>query len=122
MVKNGVECKSCNKFVTPRLWHDNMYSIIFNRSNQHICPICGETMYRTGGGLTFLGSIVFHLIAALIIWVAAGAVAQDLFNLSNSASSNFSWFILLIVSAIYIAKRFFGFAVTSFFSRKNPWQ
>lgn len=52
MSTTKVTCKKCSSEVVPRLWHSNNDSMIFNRVTEHICPICGETMYVTGGGLS----------------------------------------------------------------------
>ena len=119
---NGVECKHCGKTVVPRLWHDNMDSIMYRRQNQHICPICGVTMYVTGGGYTVLGIIVFHVLAAFIIWFGATVGIQELLDLSNSASANFGLLVLIAVAILYIAKRFFGFTIRSLFKNKKQWQ
>ncbi len=58
-MSQGVLCKNCNNRVHPKLWNENMNSVIYNRSNQHICPICGVTMYTTGGRINVYRQ--FHL-------------------------------------------------------------
>lgn len=121
-MKNGVECKNCKNTVHPRLWHENMNSVIYHRSNQHICPICGITMYTTGGGLTLIGSLIAHVFVALAVWFAFTVLTQELFGLSNSASAKFGFTLTVIATAIYIAKRFFGFALSSLIKKKSPWQ
>jgi len=119
-MKNGVNCSKCDNTVMPRLWHEDMNSIMFHRSNKHICPICGVTMYTTGGGLTLIGNVIFHIAAVGLIWVVSAIVAQEMFNLSNSASEIFAWVILFITSSLYVAKRVFGIAISSLILRKNP--
>ncbi|MEH6824504.1 MAG: hypothetical protein V7629_11395 [Motiliproteus sp.] len=121
-MKNGVECDKCKSVVTPRLWHNDMNSMMNKRSNQHICPICGETMYTTGGGLTLLGSIICHLLSAFVIWFMVAASTQEIFNLSNSVSASLAWLVLSVVSGLYIARRFFGLAITNLVSGKKTWQ
>ena len=121
-MNKGVQCKNCKNHVYPRLWHENMNSLIYHRSNQHICPICGITMYTTGGGLTFIGSLIIYSFIALCIWFGVTALVQNLFSLSNSTSAKVGFFITGIIAALYIAKRFFGFALSSLFKTKKPWQ
>lgn len=67
-MSNGkVQCNACKNDVTPRLWHHNASSIIFKRKNEHICPICGVTMYTSGGGITVLVWILAILLLAPMI-------------------------------------------------------
>lgn len=64
---NGrVDCEKCNNSVAPRLWHEDDNNVLFNRSIQHICPICGVTMYNSGGGLSLIGYFVFGAVALMI--------------------------------------------------------
>ena len=99
-----------------------MNSVIYHRSNQHLCPICGVTMYTTGGGLTVVGRLIIYSLLAAFVWLGATILVQNLFSLSNSTSANVGLFITTVIAALYIAKRFFGFAFNSLFKTKKPWQ
>ena len=72
-----VPCKSCGKSCIPKLWHYAPFfsslSIISVRymKTQHLCPYCGDVMYESGGGLTFLGKVlIFFVIIPLPIMYA----------------------------------------------------
>ena len=64
-----VSCKSCNNSVTPKLWHHNTRSKIKERLNEHICPVCGVTMYQTGGGFTLLGKALFFVLVVPLAFI-----------------------------------------------------
>lgn len=70
---NGkVLCGNCNSEVVPRLWHKNRRDLLLKKSIEHICPICGTTMYKTGGGPT----IVLAFIMA-VIYIFGGVFLAD---------------------------------------------
>lgn len=79
-------------------------------------------MYTTGGGLTVIGSLIAHVFVALAVWFVFTVLSQELFGLSNSTAAKFGFTLTVIVAAIYIAKRFFGFALSSLIKKKIPWQ
>ena len=118
-MKNGVRCKNCENVVIPRIWHRNIDSRIYHRQNQHICPICGVTMYVTGGGLTVLGNTFLHSAAAFFIWLLITSGIREFLKLSHSASSNLALAVLFLISTLYIAKRFFGVAFSSILKKRK---
>lgn len=78
----GVFCGQCNNKVMPRLWHGNHDSLVWRRHTEHICPVCGDTLYVTGGGATLLGLVVMPLFAAfalgLFVKEFVGTAASDI--------------------------------------------
>jgi ribose/xylose/arabinose/galactoside ABC-type transport system permease subunit len=62
-----VACLSCNSNVVPRLhFHGKRQDVLFHRQIEHICPICGKTLYVTGGGFTVIARLC--IAAALITY------------------------------------------------------
>jgi len=77
MNSGKVNCGNCNNDVIPKLWKKNKESAFNERELEHVCPICGTSMYTSGGELTDLGRgvsavvgtfIGIILIAAIIVW------------------------------------------------------
>ena len=70
-MKNGlVECPSCKDSVSPRLWHTDEGGLVFERATDHICPICGVTMYSSGGGISDLAKFIGTIILCTFIFTA----------------------------------------------------
>ena len=91
-MSNGVLCSKCNNKVMPRLWQNNMNSLTHERSNQHICPICGITMYTTGGEITFIGKLTFLLGFPFIVFIVS---IFALYFVDITGSSRLNWSIVL---------------------------
>lgn len=72
-----VTCKHCSRNVVPRLWHE--YSNYCDRATQHICPLCGEIMYITGGKLHF-GSKFLLFIVGFMLFMTAIVLIREKFN------------------------------------------
>jgi len=67
MTNGHVLCRSCKNSVSPRLWHHN--NIFTNRSIEHICPICGKTMYTSGGGLSIIAMLLISVFVGFMVGV-----------------------------------------------------
>jgi ribosomal protein S27E len=87
----NIECSSCGADVVPRLVHHDVNNIFGNRRSEHICPICGITMYETGGGLSPLGKVWMSI---LLVIVVLGLLS----NAGKLLNNNF--FIVFILSFI----------------------
>jgi len=74
MSNDKVHCQTCKIKVSPRLLHAGHNSFIFNRSTEHLCPLCGETMYRTGGGWSTLSKVIVVLFIAQFVTVLLGGL------------------------------------------------
>ena len=72
-----VVCPHCSRNVVPRLWHEN--SEHSHRKTQHICPLCGQIMYVTGGNLTSGAKILLSLVGFMVFIMAMGVI-QEKFN------------------------------------------
>ena len=72
-----VVCKHCSRNVVPRLWHE--YSNHSDRATQHICPLCGEVMYVTGGKLS-LGSKLVLTVVGFMLFIWGIAAIKEKFN------------------------------------------
>ena len=46
---------------------------------QHICPLCGVTLFETGCGLTLPGKIEFGFVRFLLLWIVLASIAESLF-------------------------------------------
>jgi predicted RNA-binding Zn-ribbon protein involved in translation (DUF1610 family) len=71
-IEEGVKCPNCNRAVIPRLWFNDKTLITF-RTVQHICPVCGSIMYKTGGGVNWIATIILLVtfsLCALFLLVA----------------------------------------------------
>ena len=112
-----VTCKGCSKTVVPRLWHEDMNSIIFYRKNQHICPICGITMYETGGGLTPIG----YIASLFLGWVTFFILIKDMLNISPNSSAYLSAFLCLIIFSSHVCKSILGYGLVKLI-RNKPWE
>ena len=76
-MKSGkVKCTGCSNEITPRLWHQHVGSWIFERKSEHICPVCGITMYETGGGFSVLGYIAMSFALLLLVLVIFNSVLR----------------------------------------------
>ena len=84
---DAITCNSCNRSVVPRLWHYQLWTdrLLANRffnveymKTQHICPLCGVTMFETGGGLTLPGKIVFGFLGFLLTLIVLTSIAETL--------------------------------------------
>lgn len=76
-MQSTVKCSNCGSHVIPKLWHDLPESeLISNKATQHICPICGVQMYKTGGGTTIIGKIIIAMIAMAILAIAMVILAN----------------------------------------------
>ena len=102
-MKSGkVRCASCSNEVSPRLWHQHVGSWIFERKSEHICPVCGITMYETGGGFSLLGYVAMFfalLILALVILnsVLEGVGLPSELAIFASGYAGFALFLWLII-------------------------
>lgn len=104
-MKNGkVYCEKCSNSVVPRLWHEDMNSLIYNRSSQHICPICGVTMYSTGGGLTIAGYLGVGVVGFLLFLLLLTALYSSL-GFSDSTSSDLALMTIGAFGLWYLNKR-----------------
>ena len=112
-----VKCEKCNNNVVPRLWHEDMNSLTSYRRNQHMCPICGVTMYETGGGTTPLGYIIYSLVGSVILWFVFAIFWQGMFGLSNDTSGTLAWVSYFICVGILISKKIFKLTVGQLFSK-----
>lgn len=111
-----VECKSCCANVTPRLWHRDESSLLFYRSIEHICPLCGQTMYVTGGGLTPIA----YIVGAAVLWFFLAVFWQKVLGLNNDESATLAWIFWLILVALFVSKKFFGLGIKALlFKVKN---
>ena len=107
-MQSTVKCSNCGSHVIPKLWHDLPESeLISNKATQHICPICGVQMYKTGGGTTIIGKIIIAMIAMAILaninapaWVVT--LAMGVFV----AFVGFSFFRILLSPVIALIKGF----------------
>lgn len=74
------KCGSCSSNVMPRLFYHNVNSLFFNRSQEHVCPLCGDTMYVSGGGISplFKGGLIL-----VGIWLLNLGVTQLINEISN---------------------------------------
>ncbi|WP_139309808.1 hypothetical protein [Teredinibacter haidensis] len=69
-----IDCNSCGKKCTPRLWH--LKGGFFRRKRiQHLCPYCGAVMYQSGGGIG-LGVIGIGVLFAFYIAAALNQSAN----------------------------------------------
>ena len=58
-----VKCSNCRSYVIPRLiHHEHHANMIVSRKTEHVCPICGDSMYETGGNLTGIGKVWTYFI------------------------------------------------------------
>ncbi len=65
--RNARVCKSCGADTKPILHITSSGGIFTNESRRHICSICGETMYTSGGGITFMAFIIMCFIILAFI-------------------------------------------------------
>lgn len=104
-MKNGkVKCHKCSNEVSPRLWHNDMNSFVFKRSNQHICPVCGITMYSTGGGLTAIGILVFGFFGLFLFGRIINGF-YEILGFSRSFSGKLTVITLIGIAIWYLNKR-----------------
>jgi len=61
-----IECNHCSSKVIPRLIMHREENIIYERINGHVCLICESTMYKSGGELTKIGSVILKLLPYVI--------------------------------------------------------
>ena len=82
---DAITCNSCNRSVVPRLWHYQLWTdrLLANRffnveymKTQHICRLCGVTMFETGGGLTLPGKIVAGFVLYCVVSVALITIGE----------------------------------------------
>jgi ribosomal protein S27E len=94
-----VKCNNCLSYVIPRLIHHQHHAnLVVNRKTEHVCPICGETMYETGGKLTGLGRV----------WLYFLMLVMTLILISNydKNNSNLMYYVVIgLVVVIWIKKR-----------------
>ena len=107
-----VTCNSCEVGVTPRLWHKDENNWVSYRSIEHICPLCGETMYVTGGGLTPAA----YTALAVILWFSLAVFWQGTLNLNNDDSGTLAWVSWSVLVTLFIAKKFFGLGIRALFN------
>ena len=112
-----VNCEKCNNNVVPRLWHEDMNSFTSYRRNQHICPICGVTMYETGGGTTPLGYIIYSVVGSVILWGVFAIFWQEMFGLSNSTAATLAWISYFICVGIFMSTKIFKLTLVQLFSK-----
>ncbi len=43
-----IECKACGQLCVPRIYR--RHEALMSPATEHICPLCGVTLYETGGG------------------------------------------------------------------------
>ena len=72
-----VVCPHCSRNVVPRLWHQ--HSNHSDRATQHICPLCGQVMYVTGGKLS-MGSILVIIVVGFMLFIVGIALIREKFN------------------------------------------
>lgn len=60
--RSTVKCNDCQSTVVPELNNLNESNFITERKTEHICPICGATMFMTGGEATKEGKILGYLL------------------------------------------------------------
>ena len=116
---NGrVDCEKCKNSVSPRLWHEDDNNVLFIRSIQHICPICGVTMYTSGGGLNVIGLFVFGVIA-LIIALSIIVSALRAIGFSSEVANFLSVISIGFVIAWYIDRRTHFIMKTKSYLKRN---
>lgn len=94
-----VLCEKCDERVVPRLLHSNEDDWMFFRSTQHICPLCGVTMYRTGGGITIIGRAFFALFGFIVL---AGIVDKAT---RSPAFAQLIAYVVVAVGVVWYLKR-----------------
>lgn len=112
MKENGglVECPSCQKNVSPRLWHNNIHSLLLKSTTAHICPICGVTMYTSGkAGLEPLAMFIvaFFILAAIEEALIIPSIeALQYIGFSQTAAVFFSISVFIVVSLIALSYKY----------------
>jgi len=101
-----VECPSCNKNVSPRLWHNHVHSWLFKSTTAHICPICGVTMYRTGkSGLTPIALIIIFIMFVVPMLQGIGLVLSGVFA-NTMVLSLFTTSAFIIVALVLLSFKY----------------
>ncbi|WP_417534991.1 hypothetical protein [Marinobacterium stanieri] len=114
--KNGrVSCKNCNNNVTPRLWHHEG-GVIIKREIEHICPICGETMYSTGGGVTLIGLVFGMMILAYALYAVSMLICGYL-GLEKESATFISFVIVSLLFINFLLKKLVGHSLLTLFKK-----
>lgn len=50
VIEDRVECRNCGRAVVPHLWVDTR-DRMSHPTVRHLCPLCGATLFVSGGGL-----------------------------------------------------------------------
>lgn len=101
-----VKCENCGNAVVPRLWMTDTKSMIVHRKNEHICPICGVTMYVSGGGHTSLGKLLFLIVFVPLAFLFIGKLlAVPFLYLGFGALSHWMGFIAFGALMVYLYRR-----------------
>jgi ribosomal protein S27E len=112
-MKTGlVKCPSCNKEVSPRLWHENISSNIYRRKTLHLCPLCGKTMYTSGGGLTGFGMLIAFIFVIPLLIAFIGKLISSIFEyigFSRDMSEFIAVCLMLLVLIKYLSSKYPSF-------------
>ncbi len=104
-MSNGkVVCKKCKNSVVPRLWHQDVRSDFFLETIKHICPLCGKGMYKTGGGFSVKGALIYLVIGGFSSLPAAEVLMIN--GYETSSAYNLSGFVLVTVFLMPFVFRF----------------
>ena len=99
-----IQCPHCKANGIPHLWHYQPSMALFRfAKTQHICRLCGQVMYETGGQMNVLGY--------LALFMGSGVVLQIL----NLGWRNEWWWQILsnVLSGLLLA--FFGYKIVRYF-------
>lgn len=82
-----IDCIHCHKNVVPRLWHYQPFlNRVFNRhffdfqhlKTQHICPLCGGIMFKTGGQLTLATKVLMGMMVCGFLFMSLVTIGEKL--------------------------------------------
>jgi len=107
-----VTCPSCSKEVSPRLWHENIRANISKRKTLHLCPLCGETMYTSGGGLSGFGKLLAFIFVIPVIIAFIGKHISSIFEyigFSRNVSELIAVCLMLFVLIKYLSAKYPSF-------------
>lgn len=65
-----IPCGSCGIDVEPKLWHYGG-SDFTNVQTQYLCPHCGNSLLKTGGGFNLYAKSILGIFSVIIIVIVA---------------------------------------------------
>ncbi len=97
---DSIECPYCHKSSMPHLWHYRPFpAAVRYMKTQHICRLCGNVMYETGGSMRPIGwiyGIVFLTILSMTAALIPGGIALSLvFGLLKTALTLYVGYLLV---------------------------